>query len=146
MSKQKLYLVAIDGSEWSDRATERAINLASDTGAAVKLVTVIPWSGYQPIPLEELINRPLIKEEEERNAEESLLNPVLEKYKDSGVTITTEHDWGSPTEVIKKVAKRDHANMVFVGRRGRSRISDLILGSVANSLAHTLGVPIVLVP
>lgn len=146
MSKQKMYLVAVDGSQWSDRAVERAVNLAAETGAEVKLITVIPWSGYQPIPLEELANRPLIKEEEEKNAEDMLLNPLVEKHKNTGVTITTAHDWGSPVEVIRKVAKSDRPNMVFVGRRGRSRISDLILGSVANSLAHTLGVPIVLVP
>ncbi|MEX0300669.1 MAG: universal stress protein, partial [Kordiimonas sp.] len=42
--------------------------------------------------------------------------------------------------------KETKANLIFVGRRGRSRIADLVLGSVANSLAHTVGKPIVLVP
>ena len=42
--------------------------------------------------------------------------------------------------------KKKKASMVVVGRRGRSSIADLVLGSVANSLAHTLGVPVVLVP
>lgn len=146
MSKKKLYLVAVDGSEWSDRAAARAVSLASETGARVEIVTVIPWSGYQPMSIEELSTRPLAKEEEETHAREVILNPLLEKHKDSGVELTTRFDWGDPVQITQKIAKEDHANMVFVGRRGRSRLSDLILGSVANALAHSLGVPIVLVP
>jgi nucleotide-binding universal stress UspA family protein len=146
MSKKKLYLVAVDGSEWSERAAARAVSLASETGARVEFLTVIPWSGYQPMSVEELATRPLAKEKEETHANEVVLKPLLEKHKDSGVVISTRHDWGDPVDITKKIAKADHANMVFVGRRGRSRLSDLILGSVANALAHSLGVPIVLVP
>lgn len=145
MSK-KLYLVAVDGSEWGQRAAERAVSLASETGASVKLVTVIPWSGYQPMSIEELAHRPVAREEEERHAKEDILAAVADKLGDKGVEVTTHFDWGNPVDIIRKMAKNEHANMVFVGRRGRSRISDLILGSVANSLAHSLGVPIVLVP
>ena len=146
MSRKKLYLVAVDGSEWAERATERAVNLAKETGATVELVTVIPWSGYQPITLEELSLRPLVKEKEEAQANDDILKPLLDKYRDSGVEITTDFGWGSPVKIIADAAKKKRANMVFVGRRGRSRISDLIIGSVANALAHSLGVPIVLVP
>lgn len=146
MSKKKLYLVALDGSEWSDRAAQRAVNLAKETDAAVEFITVIPWSGYQPITIEELSLRPLVKEQEEQKAHDDILAPMLETYKDSGVELKSFHAWGSPVKVISKRAKETHANMVFVGRRGRSRISNLIIGSVANSLAHSLGVPIVLVP
>jgi len=143
---RKLYLVAVDGSEWGERAAERAVNLASETGASVKLVTVIPWSGYQPMSIEELAHRPVARDEEERHAKEDILASVAAKHGDKGVDVTTHFDWGNPVDIIRKMAKNEHANMVFVGRRGRSRISDLILGSVANSLAHSLGVPIVLVP
>ncbi|WP_262694847.1 universal stress protein [Kordiimonas aquimaris] len=146
MPKKKLYLVAVDGSEWSERATQRAVNLAKETDSTVELVTVIPWSGYQPITLEELSLRPMVKEQEEAHAHEAILKPLLDKHQDSGVEISTAFDWGNPVKVIANIAKKKRANMVFVGRRGRSRISDLIIGSVANALAHSLGVPIVLVP
>lgn len=146
MTKNKLYLVAVDGSEWGERAAQRAVSLASETGASVKLVTVIPWSGYQPISVEELASRPIAREAEETHAKSEILEPLVKANADKGVKITTHFDWGNPVEIIKNLAKKDHANMVFVGRRGRSRLSDLILGSVANSLAHSLGVPIVLVP
>lgn len=146
MSKSKLYLVAVDGSEWGERAAQRAVNLAAETGAQVEFITVIPWSGYQPMSIEELANRPIAREEEERHARDHILSPLVQANSDKGVEITTHLDWGNPVEIIRDHAKDKHANMVFVGRRGRSRVTDLILGSVANSLAHSLGVPIVLVP
>lgn len=145
MSKN-LYLVAVDGSEWGERAAARAVSLASETGAKVKLVTVIPWSGYQPMSIEELAHRPVARDEEERHAKEDILAGIAERNGDKNVEIETHFAWGNPVEIIREMAKKERANMVFVGRRGRSRISDLILGSVANSLAHSLGVPIVLVP
>lgn len=146
MSKKRVFIVAVDGSEWSERAALRAVNLAAEVDAEVKLVTVIPWSGFSPMSIEELSTRPVAKKEEENHAHNKILNPLVEAHKDKGVEITTHFDWGNPAEVISKLAKDTHANMVFVGRRGRSSFADLILGSVANSLAHRLGVPIVLVP
>lgn len=146
MPNKKLYLVAVDGSEWGERAAQRAITLAKETGAKVMLATVIPWSGYQPISVEELANRPLMKEAEEAHAQKKIIDPVMEKYGDDAVEIDACHEWGNPVDVLHDMAKKLPANMVFVGRRGRSRVADLLLGSVANGLAHRLGVPIVLVP
>lgn len=146
MAKKRLFLVAVDGSEWSERATMRAVNLAAEVDAVVKLVTVIPWSGFSPMSVEELSTRPVAKRDEENHARDKILRPLVEANADKGVEIEMHFDWGNPAEVISKVAKEEQANMVFVGRRGRSSFADLILGSVANSLAHRLGVPIVLVP
>ena len=146
MSKNQLYLVAVDGSEWGSRAADKAVGLAKHTGAEVRLVTVIPWSGFQPMTLDEIAHRPIEKQEEENAAKETILEPILKKHADSGVTVIGEFHWGHPVQILRDITKKEKAAMVFVGRRGRSRIADLVLGSVANSLAHTLGVPIVLVP
>lgn len=146
MSKHQIYLVAVDGSEWGNRAADRAVQLASQTNAEVRLITVIPWSGFQPLTLDEIAHRPIDKKEEEIIATESVFAPILKKHADSAVTISSELHWGHPVPLLHEMAKRKKASMVFVGRRGRSSIADLVLGSVANSLAHTLGVPVVLVP
>lgn len=145
MSKQ-FYLVAVDGSEWGNRAADQAVFMAKQSDAEVRLITVVPWSGYQPLTLDEVAHRTVNKKEEEEQAQNNILRPIKEKHQDSGIKITTEYHWGNPVEVIHKRAKDTKANLIFVGRRGRSRIADLVLGSVANSLAHTVGKPIVLVP
>lgn len=145
MSKQT-YLVAVDGSEWGNRAADYAVSMAKQTGAEVRLITVVPWSGFQPMTLDEVAHRTVNKQEEEDQARNEILKPIEEKHKDSGVEIEGEYHWGNPVEVIHKRAKETKANQIFVGRRGRSRFADLVLGSVANSLAHTVGKPITLVP
>jgi len=146
MGKPQLYLVAVDGSEWGERAAQKAVALAKQTGAEVRFVTVIPWSGIQPISIEEITARPLEKAGEEARARAEILDPIVAANKDSGVNITTEFHWGHPVDVLRARIKEEKAAMIFVGRRGRSRVADLLLGSVANSLAHTAGIPIVLVP
>ena len=144
--KKLIYLVAVDGSEWSDRAAERAITLAKQTGADVHFATAMHWSKYQPLYVADVAAPPLGKAEQEALERANTLDPLEERYADCGVEISCELFWGHPVEVIHEQAKKKHANMIFVGRRGRSKIADLVLGSVANSLAHTAGVPIVLVP
>ena len=142
-----LYLVGVDGSEWSDRATERAVHLAKQTDAQVKLVYVLSWPAVQPMMLEE-VAPPIIldRDEEEKQVTKNVLEPLKRKYAGTDVPITTELVWGDPAQVLHDCAKEERANMLFVGRRGRSRFADLILGSVANKLAHYIGIPLVLVP
>ena len=145
MSKP-LYLVAVDGSEWGKRAADRAIHLAEKTNAKVKLVTVIDWSYLQPMIMEGVTPPVLNRESEQTNITAKVLTPLIEKYNDTQVDITTELLWGDPFTEIKGQVKETHAVMLFVGRQGRSRVIDMLLGSVANKLAHSVGVPIVLVP
>lgn len=129
------YLVAVDGSEYGERAAERAINLAKQTGAEVCFITVIT------------MDAPTIDGKTvEKIEQDNVLHPLVKLYENSGVTIKTELHWGDPAEIIHNRAKKHHANMIFVGRRGRSRLADLVMGSVANALAHNEGIPIVLVP
>jgi len=145
MSKQ-LYIVGVDGSEWSERAVERAVNLAKQTEAHIKLVYAMNWSAAQAVSMEGMAPPMLNQEQEENMVNTNVVKPLLERFGASGVKLETELVWGDPVEILRKQVKAEHANLIFVGRRGRSRIADLVLGSVANKLAHCVGIPIVLVP
>jgi len=145
MSK-KLYIVAIDGSEWSERAAARAIHLAEKVQAKVELLTVMNWPNIQPVAMEGMVPPLIDKASEENYTQDKILTPIVEKFNDSNVTVTTKILWGDPVFEICEYIKTSHANMLFVGRRGRSSLIDLILGSVANKLAHSVGIPIILVP
>lgn len=146
--KNPLYLVAVDGSEWGERAAERAIRLAEQVSGRVTLLTVMDWSHLQSMMLDgPAVNTPPFnKEEEEQSTYKRVLNSLMEKYAETDVEISAELLWGDPVEVILEQVKVVQANMLFVGRQGRSRLIDLLLGSVANKLAHRVGIPIVLVP
>ena len=141
-----LFLVAVDGSECSMRATERAIHLAEHVNATVTLLSVIYWSNQSLVFEADVAPPELDREAQECNTMNKVLTPLLEKYHDSKVDINTKLLFGNPADVIQKQVKEMHAKMLFVGRRGRSRLVDMLMGSVASKLAHRVGVPIVLVP
>jgi nucleotide-binding universal stress UspA family protein len=141
-----IYLVAVDGSSWGRRAAEWAIHLAEKTHATVKLVTVLDWSYLQPMIVAGVAPPVLDKAKEESNTTAKVLTPLVEKYQHLDVNISAELLWGDPFDVIKEQVKATSAVILFVGRQGRSRVVDILLGSVANKLAHNVEVPIVLVP
>ncbi|MEH6445184.1 MAG: universal stress protein [Oceanospirillaceae bacterium] len=148
--KKLLYIVGIDGSEWSIRATHRAVNIAKDTGASVRLVYVMNFqSNYQPIIVGSAYYIPEFDAQEQKKKEKKVheydIAPLLKKYSDE-VALSSEILWGDPAELLLEQAKEKHANMLFLGRRGRSRLADLLLGSTANKVAHCASIPIVLVP
>jgi nucleotide-binding universal stress UspA family protein len=145
MSKQ-LYIVGYDGSEWSKRAARCAVNFAQDSGAKIRLIYVIDWSGMRAISLEEIAHTPPERAEEERKAREDVLAPLVEQYANSNVEIESAFYWGAPAEILHDEAERHDANIIFVGRRGRSTFADMLLGSAANKLAHLSNVPVMLVP
>lgn len=145
MSKS-LYLVAVDGSEWAERAAQRAIKLASETGARVKLLNIIDALSVEPLIVEGHVLSGLIKDNENERVDRELFQPLLLRGQELGVEIEGESLWGDAVDLILSKVKQERANMLFVGRRGRSVFADMLLGSVANKLAHQAGVPIVLVP
>lgn len=144
--KKITYLVGVDGSEWSQRAAERAIHQAQQLDARVKLVYVLTWSHALQMANEGIVVPPIEVKDEEKYAQNKIISPILDKYRALNIELSSELIWGDPVEVLLEQIKDEHVNMVFMGRRGRSRLTDLIIGSVADKLAHCAGIPIVLVP
>ncbi|MEW6997218.1 universal stress protein [Colwelliaceae bacterium BS250] len=145
MTKQ-VYLVGFDGSEWSVRAAEQAVSLAESTGAKIKLIYAIRIL-LVPTLIGQSVAPPVYDHnEEEKRINNKVIKPIIEKFAAKNVHIEHELIWGDPNEILTDCIKKEHADLLFVGRRGRSRITDLLLGSVANNLAHTINIPIVLVP
>ena len=144
--KKPLYIVGVDGSQWSERAVAKAVQLAKQTNARVELISVVEFDKIQPILMEG--NEPFIidKGSEQEEVFETVIQPLLDQHLDEEVIMDYKVLWGDPVDVLHECAKHEHANMLFMGRRGRSRFVDLLLGSVANKIAHKIGIPVVLVP
>lgn len=145
MTKQT-YLVGIDGSEYSARAVEQAVNLAEQTGARVKLIYAVSLFVVPPMVAESVSPPIYDHEEEEKRITNNVIKPLIKKFSGSKVTLEHELIWGDATEILCDSVRTEDANLLFVGRRGRSRLMDLIIGSVANKVAHTINIPIMLVP
>lgn len=139
-------LVAIDGSDASNRAVDQAIEYARLMEARLVLMHVVHWSGYVPIGVEAAYNRPMDKKAEEDHAHKDVLDPALEKAKHAGIDSKACLTWGSPAAELTNKAQEIGARLVVVGRKGRTNLAEMIIGSVSNAIAHVAKVPVLLVP
>ena len=64
------------------------------------------------------------------------LKRLTQKAIDQGIKATSDYTYGQPGEKICAKAKEWGADLIIVGRRGRSGLSELLLGSVSNHIIH----------
>ena len=55
-------------------------------------------------------------------------------------------EWGDPAEAILELARREKADAIVLGRRGRGRLSRLLMGSVSQKVASLAPCTVVVVP
>ncbi len=140
-------VVGIDGSEHAAAALTTAIGLARSLSAEIVAVHAIPPPvpaeyGFDLLPAIPPELDPAWREEIHRQFEEEWCRPLDEV----GVPHRTVERDGRPAAVIREVADEEDAGLVVVGRRGRGRIAELLLGSVSHELSHTCRRPLLLVP
>lgn len=138
-------LVATDGSSSADRAVEVAVELAKALGGHLLILTIAgSFSG------EEI--RQLVRAERDiADAVESLSTQILiaakERAQRLGVSaVNMQTAWGDPAEAIIEAARREHADAIVVGRRGRGRLTGLLLGSVSQKIVSLAPCTAVVVP
>jgi nucleotide-binding universal stress UspA family protein len=121
-------LVAIDGSEASDKAIGQAVDEAKAWNAKLHAVYVVETGLFSSLPADntvEIMYRVL----------ETEGNTVLEKAKkaaaEKGITLITHMKQGhAGTEVIS-LAEHEHVDLIVAGSHGKSQTDRLLLGSVS---------------
>ncbi|MBW4487636.1 MAG: universal stress protein [Trichocoleus desertorum ATA4-8-CV12] len=143
-------LVAIDHSSISKQAFEQALALAKLTEANLMLLHVLSYEeeGSPRIPvLTGLDSYPgMIRmqalelyQQQWQNYESqglAMLRSRAQEAADAGVRVEFTQSPGSPGRAICDLAQTWGADLVLVGRRGRSGLSELFLGSVSNYVLH----------
>ena len=133
-------VVAIDGSEHSDRALDCARSLAGRLGSTLRLVHAFPHTsdllGYEDY--ESLIARREI-------AGQTLLDRAREKLAGSGAEIHEELLEGPAAEAILRVAEARHADLIVMGSRGRGDLRGMLLGSVSHKVLQSATCPVLVV-
>jgi nucleotide-binding universal stress UspA family protein len=141
-----IMLVGIDGSRESERAATFAAQRAKVNNARLLVVYVIEWSPYTFNTPEENELRHQRREQEIDVAQERVLTPLLKQLQDMQVDVSGLMRHGHPAQVLNDLAAEHRAIQVFIGRRGHSRLKNLLFGSVASDLVQTSIVPVTVVP
>jgi len=136
----KKILIATDGSEYTKEAVSQGLHLAKVLGAEVTALYVIDQTSFVSFPIDSSIVSvySLLENEGKRAVEE-----VKKDGEQLGVNVTTVVAEGSPTrKIVEMAAKMD---LVVIGTLGRSALSKLFMGSVAERVTRYAPCPVLVV-
>lgn len=135
-------MVPLDGSDFSRQAVPVAADLASRTGASVRLVCV--HTGLPPGP-GGVVPDDLARADEELAGEErAMLDAVAEELRSRGVEVEAALERGSVVRELTRVAEEE-ADLVVMATHGRGPLTRLWLGSTADGLVRRCTAPVLLV-
>ena len=138
-------LLPVDGSPSATRATQ-------------KLIETLGWYKERPkvdllavhLPVPRFPNMSVVVSDEmlERyyaDECEAMLAPSKKALAAADVEYAVHTLVGAIAESIVEQAKRSGSNMIYMGTRGMTALSGMVLGSVATRLLHLTHIPVVLI-
>ncbi len=141
-------LVALDRSMISEHVFDNAISLAKATGANLLLLHVLcseeedcpkmpTLTTLEYFPVDSTLFENYQKNWQiYENQGLKLLQSLAEKATVAGVNTEFTQKVGNPGRAICEVGQTWGADLVLLGRRGRSGLNELLLGSVSNYVLH----------
>jgi nucleotide-binding universal stress UspA family protein len=142
MAKMKAVLVAVDGSEPSDRAVQHAADLlTAGLAAELHLLNVQPNLGGA---ISTFVSKEQIDSYHREEGEKALAS-ALALAKKAGVAVKTHIGVGRQGEVVHDYVDKLGAGLVVIGTRGHTGLAGVLLGSVAQDVIAHVEVPVTLV-
>lgn len=140
-------LHATDFSSASRPALAKAIALARQNRAALQVVHALPPLalpvggdfGYVPPGTYEAIDR------RARQHAQKQVTALISRARKAGVRATAVLLDGAPHEQVPRAARRMRADLIVIGTHGRTGISKVLLGSVAERLVRLAPCPVLTV-
>jgi nucleotide-binding universal stress UspA family protein len=123
--KLEKLLTAVDGSKYADKALEYAVQLAKNYNSKLALLHVeedklVRIGGPQVVDCLGTVGECILKDASNK-VESISVDRILE--------------YGSPAEIIIKVAKKAKVDVIIVGSRGLSSVRRYLLGSVSDDIS-----------
>jgi nucleotide-binding universal stress UspA family protein len=130
----KSIVVGTDGSETADVALQRAVDIATLTGAKLHIV-----SAYEPAPAHVGGNKPVAEAAEWSVGSDFKVEAVLQRAQDTAgggeVQVEVHAPKGDAADSLIDTAKEQSADLIVLGSRGM-RGARRLLGSVPNKVSH----------
>ena len=141
----KTIVVGVDGSEVSRMAARGATDMARHWKAKLIIATVVRppegwWGiGGQP-PTPEALAEAITK------GQEDVLGALEDELDLDGIDYELTGELGDPTNKLLEVCEDRDADLLVIGRRGAGLAERVLLGSVADRLAHHSKIPVLIIP
>ena len=143
----KKIMVATDGSQTSIRTAELAVDLARLSGGSIIAIYVVDvyrlahLPGYAAFPsLSSRLMELMLREGE------LAISEVENMACDEGVPFDSIIAEGDPSQDIIKRSHKSGADLLVLGRIGRSDLEKILLGCVAEKVVRHSKIPVLIVP
>ena len=136
--------IAVDGSENSLRAVREAVTVSNALKQTPELLLLNVHLSALISPVAKGIDRHQIEQYMDQIAEEELKD-AKKILAEAGRSFTAIKGHGEVAATILDIVKKQNLDLLVVGGKGRSSISDLILGSVTTKLISHSPVPVLVV-
>ncbi len=137
-------LVPFDFSEYSEKAFTWALAMAERWRARLLLLHVVPQPSYPPMLMGTYFNvaefEASLKTEAEARAKE-----FVGKTSHKTVPIDAKIIIGEPFSDICRIAEEEKADLLIMGSHGRTGLSHVLLGSVAERVVRYAPCPVLVV-
>jgi len=138
-------LVPIDGSEAAWHALEYACKLGEKFDSAIMVVHVVqPHYTLPNIALYGEIPFISVNIEEVESTGYKLIE-LAKTQMSHYANMETTLEFGHPAERILALAKADHYDLIVIGSRGLSGISEFLLGSISTTVSQYSTIPVMIV-
>jgi len=136
----KNILLSIDDSQYTEKNVEFVSNLVKELDSKLTILYVAALPPV-PTPVTYLDPKPFL------DAGKQLLNKFKSKAQKIGVSATTKIDitYGNPANKIIEYAEKEGFDMIAIGAKGRSKIRNLLLGSVADRVVRNAPCPVLVI-
>ncbi|MBC7915913.1 MAG: universal stress protein [Pyrinomonadaceae bacterium] len=142
-------LIAVEDSQYSEKATLYGIDLARKLGAEIALLHVNELPMATSYIADPLLNEPPVMMPEVIHAQEDASKKLLNKIADSvgdTLTVFTFHKLGNPKEEILNTADEWNADIIILGTHGRTGFDHFLSGSVAEKVVRKAKCPVLIIP
>lgn len=125
-------IVAVDGSEISYLAFERAIDIAKQNNSKLHAIFVVETRIGVTNPME--ATGEIAQQRLEQEGEEAIEH-IIEMASENGIEVETHVEVGSAGSLILKTAEKLGCDLIIAGSLGKSAFDRLFLGSVSSYIA-----------
>jgi len=138
-----VFLIPIDGSEYSMRAIDYVIGRAKQNPSEHRVHVLNVQMPLVGVNVKLFVSAESLQEIY-REEGEKILAPVLEKLKEANVSATPHIGVGDASQVIIDFGKEVKATEIVMGSHGRGALAGALMGSVAQKVVHLSDIPVIL--
>lgn len=137
-------LVPFDGSPYSIKAFNVALDIAKKHGAKINVMTCLEKANLGAWYINKNFNKKIIKDA--RKFATGFLLKLEKKAKDAGVLFSFQiPETKSISTQIVTFANSKKIDLIVIGSHGRTGFSQFLLGSVSNNVSQSARCPVLII-